>query len=154
MAQRTMSIEEISDRIQINDLLIRYTVALDTKDWSLLDTCFTPDAQVDYSASGGIKGPYPDVRNWLQKTLAAFSMTQHFIGNSTVEIDGDSAKSRTYLINPLGFAKPDGGLHIYTLGAYYNDRLVYTDDGWRIAERIMEHAYFDGSPPEGLATPE
>jgi len=35
-----------------------------------------------------------------------------------------------------------------------NYRLVYTDDGWRIAERIIEHAYFDGSPPEGLEIPE
>jgi hypothetical protein len=149
-----MSIEEISDRIQINDLLVRYTVALDTKDWDLLDTCFTLDTQLDYSAAGGAKAPYPDVRTWLQKTLAAFSMTQHFIGNSTVEIERDSASSRTYLINPLGSPKPDGGLHIYTLGAYYDDRLVYTDDGWRIAERIMEHAYFDGSLPESLEIPE
>jgi hypothetical protein len=154
MAHRTMSIEEISDRIQIEDLLIRYTVALDTKDWNLLDTCFTPDAHVDYTASGGIKGPYSKARGWLEKALAAFPMTQHFIGNSTVEIDGDTARTRTYLINPMGFPKPDGGLHIFTVGAYYNDRLVYTDDGWRIAERIEEQAYLEGSLPEGLKIPE
>jgi hypothetical protein len=149
-----MSIEEISDRIQIQDLLIRYTVALDTKDWNLLDTCFTPDAHVDYTASGGIVGPYSKARGWLEKALAAFPMTQHFIGNSTVQIDGDTARTRTYLINPMGFPKPDGGLQIFTVGAYYNDRLVYTDDGWRIAERIEEQAYMQGSLPEGLKIPE
>jgi hypothetical protein len=154
MAHRRMSIEEISDRIQIEDLLIRYAVALDTKDWDLLDTCFTPDAHVDYTTSGGVKGPYLEVRTWLQKALAAFPMTQHFIGNSTVEIDGDTARSRTYLINPMGLPKPEGGLHIFTVGAYYNDHLVYTDDGWRISERIEEQAFLDGSLPEGLSIPE
>jgi hypothetical protein len=154
MAQRTLSTQQISDRIQIDDLLIRYTVAIDTKDWNLLDTCFTPDAHVDYTASGGVKGPYPEVRSWLEKTLAIFPMTQHFIANSTVEVDGDTGRSRTYLFNPMGLPKPDGGLQIFTVGGYYNDRLVYTDDGWRIAERIEEQAFFDGSLPEGLEIPE
>ena len=45
---------------------------------------------------------------------------------------------------------PDGSLHIFTVGAYYNDKLVHTDDGWRIAERFEEQAYFDGSLPEGF----
>ncbi len=153
MARRTLSLEEISDRIQINDLLTRYTVAIDTKDWKLLDTCFTPDAQVDYTTSGGIRGAYPEVRKWLEKALAAFSMTQHFISNSTVEIDGDKATARTYVINPMGFPKEDGSLHIFTVGAYYNDKLVCTDEGWRIAERFEEQAFLDGSLPEALQIP-
>ncbi len=153
MAKRTLSLEEISDRIQINDLLTRYTVAIDTKNWSLLDTCFTSDAQVDYTSSGGIKGAYPEVRKWLEKALAAFSMTQHFISNSTVELDGDKATARTYLINPMGFPKQDGSLHIFTVGAYYNDELVCTDEGWRIAERFEEQAFLDGTLPEALKIP-
>jgi 3-phenylpropionate/cinnamic acid dioxygenase small subunit len=153
MASRSLSIQEISDRIQINDLLTRYTVAIDTKDWALLDTCFTPDAHVDYTTSGGTKGPYPEVRAWLEKALAAFPMTQHFISNTTVTIEGDRAKSRTYVINPMGFPKEDGSLHIFTVGAYYNDELVFTDEGWRIAERIEEQAYLDGTLPEALQIP-
>ena len=153
MAKKTLSLEEISDRIQINDLLIRYTVALDTKDWELLDTCFTPDAQVDYTTSGGTKGVYPEVRKWLEKALAAFPMTQHFISNSTVEIEGDRARARTYVINPMGFPKEDGSLHIFTVGAYYNDELVCTDAGWRIAERFEEQAFLDGTLPETLQIP-
>ncbi len=153
MASRSLSIQEISDRIQINDLLTRYTVAIDTKDWALLDTCFTPDAHVDYTTSGGTKGPYPEVRVWLEKALAAFPMTQHFISNTTVTIEGDRAKSRTYVINPMGFPKEDGSLHIFTVGAYYNDELVFTDEGWRIAKRIEEQAYLDGTLPEALQIP-
>ena len=56
MAEDILSIQEISDRIRINDLLVRYTLAIDTKDYDLLDTVFQPDATVDYTTSGGIRG--------------------------------------------------------------------------------------------------
>ena len=150
---REMSLREISDRIAIGDLLTRYTVAIDKKDWNLLDTCFTPDASVDYTQSGGIKGKYPEVRTWLSKALSVFPITQHFISNSTVEIKGDDATARTYVINPMVFINPDGSQHIFTVGAYYNDKLVHTRDGWRIADRFEEQAYLDGSLPEALRIP-
>ncbi len=153
MGNQTLSLQEISDRIQISDLLIRYTSAIDEKDWALLDTCFTPDAQVDYVSSGGVKGSYPEVRKWLEKALAAFPMTMHFISNSTVQLDGDTAQSRTYVINPMGFPKPDGSLHLFTVGAHYVDKLIRTDNGWRIAERVEEQAYLEGSLPEALQIP-
>ena len=153
MPPRELSVRELSDRLQINDLLTRYTVAIDTKDWKLLDTCFTPDAQVDYTTSGGTKGPYPEVRKWLEKALAPFPMTVHFISNTTVDIDGDEASSRTYVLNPMGFPKDDGSLHIFTVGAYYVDKLVHTEDGWRIANRFEEQAFLDGSLPEALQIP-
>ncbi|MEE8476022.1 MAG: nuclear transport factor 2 family protein [Myxococcota bacterium] len=153
MGNQEFSLREISDRIQINDLLIRYTSAIDEKDWALLDTCFTPDAHVDYVSSGGVKGSYPEVRKWLEKALAAFPMTMHFISNSTVRLQGDTAQSRTYVINPMGFPKSDGSLQLFTVGAYYVDKLVRTDDGWRIAERVEEQAYLEGSLPKALKIP-
>ena len=153
MFKRHLSIEEISDRIQIDDLLTRYTVAIDTKDWALLDTCFTPDAKVDYTTSGGVKGNYPEVRAWLEKALAAFPVTQHFISNTVVDLDGDRAESRTYVYNPMCTDKPEGGHNVFNVGAYYIDKLVYTADGWRIAERFEEQAFFDGNLPENFEIP-
>ena len=151
---RSLSQQELSDRIEINDLLIRYTVAIDTKDWGLLDTCFIPDAQIDYTASGGTKGEYPEVRAWLEKALAAFPMTVHYISNSTVELDGDAARARTYVINPMGFPKEDGSLHIFTVGGYYVDELSRTAEGWRIRKRREDQAFLDGSLPEALQVPQ
>ena len=154
MAQDTLSILEISDRIRINDLLIRYTVAIDQKDWKLLDTVFQPDATVDYTESGGIRGKYPEVRAWLEKALAPFPMTQHLISNSVVELDGDRATARTMVYNPMGLNSPEGKLRLFYVGAYYNDKLVRTDQGWRIAERFEEKAFMDGQLPEGFQVPE
>jgi hypothetical protein len=49
-------LQELVDRRAIDDLLIRYTTALDTRQLDLLDQVFTADAQIDYAASGGITG--------------------------------------------------------------------------------------------------
>jgi len=145
-----LSSQEISDRIEINDLLVRYCTAIDTQDWSLLDSCFLPDATLDYTQTGGIAGKYPEVRAWLEKVLAIFSVTVHFIGNSTVKLDGDRASSRTYTINPMGIERQDGSTHIFTVGGTYVDELTRTAEGWRIARRTEESAYVDGSPSVGL----
>jgi len=152
-APRDLSIRELSDRLAINDLLIRYTRAIDTKDWNLLDTCFTPDADVDYVASGGIAGKYPEVRAWLAKALAAFPITAHYVTNSQVELRGDRASARTLVYNPMFFAKPDGGLHDFTVGASYVDELVWTADGWRIAKRVEEAGFMQGQLPTALQIP-
>jgi len=153
MSARTLSLQQISDRIEIDDLLIRYTVAIDTKDWELLDTVFTPDAVVDYTTSGGIKGDYPEVRAWLAKALAAFEMTQHLISNSVVRVDGDTATARTMVFNPMGTNDGKGGLDLFYVGAWYDDKLVRTPEGWRIAERFEEQAFLDGALPKGLGIP-
>ena len=153
MSEPTLSLEEISDRMRIDDLLIRYTVAIDTKDWKLLDTCFTADADVDYTSSGGIRGKYPEVRAWLEKALAPFAMTQHLIGNTTLELDGERARARTMVFNPMGIQKSDGGLQVLYVGAWYVDELVRTPDGWRIRERSEEQAFLEGTLPEGFEIP-
>jgi len=150
---RDLSIRELSDRLAINDLLIRYTRAIDTKDWNLLDTCFTPDADVDYTATGGIAGKYPEVRAWLAKALAPFPITVHYITNSVVKLAGDRATARTLVFNPMFFGNPDGSLHDFTVGATYVDELVWTADGWRIAKRSEEAGYMQGSLPKALQIP-
>jgi len=148
-----LNLQEISDRIEINDLLIRYCTAIDDKDWTLLDTCFLPDADVDYASSGGIAGKYPEARAWLEKALAPFPMTVHAISNSVIELDGDRARGKTVVINPMGFEQADGSLHQFTVGAYYVDELARTPGGWRIAKRVEQQVYLDGSLPKALAIP-
>jgi hypothetical protein len=148
-----LSLQEISDRIEINDLLIRYTKAIDQKDWKLLDSVFTPDAQLDYVSSGGIEGGYPEVRAWLEKALAIFPVTVHYVTNSEVTLQGDRASARTAVYNPMFFRNPDGSMHHFAVGAHYVDELVRTERGWRIARRREEQAFLEGALPKALTIP-
>ena len=104
-----MTVEELIDRQEIDDLLIRYATAVDTQDWDLYETCFTADAFIDYESAGGIKGKLPEVRAWLEKTLVMFPMTQHVVCNRAVDIDGDTGTARSVFYNPMGLPQGDAG---------------------------------------------
>jgi 3-phenylpropionate/cinnamic acid dioxygenase small subunit len=150
----SFSAAELSDRAEIHDLIVRYGWAIDTKDWALLDTCFTDDAFVDYSSNpGGVAGPYAEVRGWLEKMLSAFPVTQHLMSNIDVTLAGDRATCRTMVTNPQGAATREGPLHFFFVGGRYDDELVRTPSGWRIARRVETTLWFEGSLPKELLFP-
>jgi hypothetical protein len=159
----TLSIQQISDRIEIEDLLQRYTAAIDAKDWNLLDTVFAPDAILDYTSSGGPVDEYPVVKAWLERALALFPMTHHMIGKSTVELDGDRAQCRSIFYNPMAMSVDDdgkfvadgsgSGQHVFVVGGFYNDTCARTPDGWRIVKKVEEQSYLTGGFAEGFDVP-
>src|SRR5687767_14883110 len=136
-----LDLQTISDRIEIDDLITRYTRSVDTLDWARFDTVFTPDATIDYTASGGIKGTRDDVRDWLAESLPMFTTMQHYVCQKEVTIDGDNAEVRVYLMNPMAIAQPDGGTWRMEVGGYYVHQLVRTADGWRSRELVEELAW-------------
>jgi hypothetical protein len=141
-----MSHQEVSDRIAIDDLLTRYTIAVDNGDWDLYRTVFTPGAFIDYTSAGGIKGGVDEIAAWLEKALAAFPVRQHLIANKLVAIDGDTATVRAYFFNPMNISLPDGTSRSTPGGGYYNHRLVRTAGGWRSEELIEEEVWREGLP--------
>jgi hypothetical protein len=64
-----LSLQEISDRLEIQQLLVDYSTALDQRRFDDLDAVFTPDAYIDYRAMGGIDGNFPEVKTWLAQVL-------------------------------------------------------------------------------------
>lgn len=141
-----MDIQEISDRMEINNLLIDYCTAVDAKDFDAFDRLFTADAHIDYSAMGGIEGDLPSVKAWLKKAMAQFPMTQHLIANSRVWIEGNTARARTLCHNPMQMPDGKGGYQLAFLGLWYVDRLERTGEGWRISERKEEFGYVSNMP--------
>jgi SnoaL-like domain len=129
-----LSLEEISDRLEIQQLLIDYSTAIDQRRFDDLDNVFTEDAYIDYRAMGGIDGVYPDVKAWLKEVMPNFPVYAHMLGNFAVSIDGDVASSRTICFNPMVL----GGdrKQVLFCGLWYEDEFVRTGDGWRMTRRV------------------
>ena len=141
-----MSLQEMSDRLEIQDLFARYSFAIDDRNWDALDTVFTPDAAIDYTETGGAKGNVTEIKAWLPVALERFPKYQHMVATTHLTLDGDRAKSRTILFNPMVIAKEDGTSQTFFIGLWYRDELVRTPDGWRIASRYEEMAYTHNAP--------
>ena len=142
------------DRREIDDLLIRYATAVDLREWSLLDTVFTADAQLDYRSAGGIRGAFPEVRRWLSEVLPLFETTQHLVVNRAVDVDrvAGTARSRALFQNPNQLTV-DGQPWLFVVGGCYHDRWVRTVEGWRISVRVEETLWWDNPMPGLPAVP-
>lgn len=95
-----LSLAEVSDRLEIQQLLVDYSTAIDQRQFDDLDRIFTPDAYIDYRVMGGIDGRYPEVKAWLAKVLPNFPAYAHLIGNFDIRLSGDTATSRTLCWEP------------------------------------------------------
>ena len=137
--------QELSDRLEINDLITDYSYAIDTRSFDDLDALFTADAHIDYTAVGGESGDLPTIKAWLAKTLEMFSGFQHLVATSKVVIDGDAATARTLCHNPM-IMSHDGKESVMFVGIWYHDTFVRTDAGWRISSRREQKGYMYGLP--------
>lgn len=132
--QRMLSLEEISDRLEIQQLLIDYSTAIDQRRFDDLDRVFTPDAYIDYRVMGGIDGTYPAVKACLAQVLPNFPVYAHMLGNFDVRISGDTASSRTICFNPMVLGGDSG--NVMFCGLWYDDEFVRTPEGWRMTRRV------------------
>ena len=145
----TMSLQEISDRMEIQDLLVAYSYAIDTRDWDALDEVFTPDAHIDYTAFGGSAGNLAETKAFLAEAMPMFSSFQHMVSTSKIEIDGDTAHVKTICHNPMVMKLGDDKVQVFYCGLWYVDEMVRTPDGWRITHRAEEKSYVHNMPGVG-----
>ena len=141
-----LSLQEVSDRAELTQLVTDYAYAIDEREWSKLDGVFTADAYIDYRAMGGIDGKYPAVRAWLPDALKHFPGYMHFIGNLSFRMSGDKATGKVACVNPMVVPKAEGGTETMFLGLWYLDEYTRTKDGWRISRREEKKSYEHGMP--------
>jgi 3-phenylpropionate/cinnamic acid dioxygenase small subunit len=146
--------QALVDRLEIEQVLRAYAWALDAKEFDGLDEVFTPDAFLDYTTAGGIKGDYPEVKAWLASVLPHFPAYQHLISNVEVTFDpgSDTATSRAAFYNPMGHDKADGTRVYFHCGGEYRDQWIRTTDGWRIKDRFEQTVWMDGELPAEMPT--
>jgi 3-phenylpropionate/cinnamic acid dioxygenase small subunit len=144
----------LTDRREIDDLLVRYASVIDGRRWDEFETVFTPDAVLDYRSAGGIRGPLAEVGQWLATVIPYFTWTQHLIVNRAVRLTtgAHDATAHSSFYNPNG-AQVDATPWLFVVGGAYHDRLVRTPEGWRIAHRVEETLWWDNPMPGLPATP-
>jgi 3-phenylpropionate/cinnamic acid dioxygenase small subunit len=133
-----LSHQELSDRFEVQDLIVRYSQLLDQQRWDDMDDLFTPDAVLDYTATGAIKGSWPEHKAFNVKVLTGFKGTQHLMGLPSISVAGDTAVTRTCCFNPMVV----NDQRVFFVGLWYDDTLVRTPTGWRFSERVEQLSYF------------
>jgi uncharacterized protein (TIGR02246 family) len=122
---------EREDRQDISELLVRYATGIDRRNWPLFRTVFTDDCELDYGEIGAWKG-VDAVTDFMEQVHALAGHTMHRLSNQAIVVDGDKAAARTYIDGLIMTGDNTSGVNAI---GFYDDEIVRTDDGWRIARR-------------------
>lgn len=122
---------ERDDKSDIAEVLVRYATGIDRRDWPLFRTVFTTDCVLDYGDIGTWHG-IDAVTEFMDQAHAMAGHTLHRLTNHTITVDGDTATARTYVDGLIMAADNTSGVNAIGL---YDDELVRTPSGWRIARR-------------------
>lgn len=138
-----MDLRSVADKLEIHEQLARYARGVDTHDWELWKSVFTPDAVVDYSLSGVPSGSRDEVAAFLAEGFASIPWATHHISNIEIDLDGDRADVRAMFYNPMqlpGMDEPSA------TGGYYRHSFVRTPEGWK-SEHLVEEPMWFVNPP-------
>lgn len=128
-------LQRLFDESELRDLIHRYALALDRRDWGLWRSIFTDEVRFDMSDFQPDPPPrvLPVERyvRSMQRLFASFDATQHFIGTHRYEIDGDRAVITAHMRAEHWLTSGQGGDR-YTMYGTYTDECVRTPEGWKL----------------------
>jgi ketosteroid isomerase-like protein len=129
-----MTVEQLLDRQEIEDVLVSYARGADRGDADLIAAAYHDDALEDHG--GVFVGTANDYVALLRKMLPAAPIMSHLVTNILIELDGDRAYTECYF---LTFSRRDAGEDGYDnlTMARVIDRFERRGGAWKIAHRRL-----------------
>jgi 3-phenylpropionate/cinnamic acid dioxygenase small subunit len=137
------ALQDFLDERAVIAVGLRYSRALDGRDWDEFLRCFTADAR--YGRAGHTVSGHTAIVTQAQKFLRRLDATQHVATNFEVRLDGDRARMRSYYIGTHMRRCEEKEEH-FVLAGVYEDQMVRTSDGWRIEVRELVPQWTSGDP--------
>lgn len=116
---------------------------MDTKDWTLFETCFTADCDVRYGERrwhrvDRLTGDFAEAHDPLDESM-------HRVLNVAVHPgDMDEAATRSYC-DAIMIRRGAAGGDVLQVWGVYTDRVARTAAGWRIAAREFRAVRYRGA---------
>lgn len=126
------------EREKIRDCIVRLARGEDRRDAQLVRASFWLDSTCDY---GVFNGSFEEYLAWVVPGSPAIPVTQHMLGQSMIELTGDTALVETHVTSyhrvMTGEAESDT-----VIGGRYLDRMEKRGGQWRIAQRTMLYDWY------------
>lgn len=131
--------QAVIDRAAIRHCVERLARGEDRRDAGLIRQSWWPDATYNYGVQGG---SFDEYLAWVVPGADAITNTQHVLGQTFTELDGDSAKAETHVVSYHRVDYGGGDEHDTCIGGRYLDTFARRDGEWRIADRVMLYDWY------------
>ena len=125
-------LQELLDKQACEEVILRYGRTQDWLDDAGQDSCFWPDADVDY---GFFKGTGAEFVKTVMAHEREVPRRWHMCTSVMVQVSGNTAKAECYGI-AVGGRMVDGKLQSNMYGGRYLDELQKRFGAWRISKRM------------------
>jgi len=144
-----LSLLEISDRLEIQDVLTRYCYAVDDRDWDAYRAVFTSDAVIDDTVTGGVRSSVEEHIVYMRRALSKILISQHALSTVLLDIRGNEANARAHCSCPMVVDLGRNRTQVFFQGLWYRNRLARTPKGWLISA-LVEEGYWNQNVPPGF----
>ena len=122
----------IADRLEIHELIARYTHALDYHNIPLMQDIWTDDCRFQADEPEVNVSGIEALMAFFRETVAAVPHVRHVISNLYVDDQGGSEAICNAYVQIIDF-----DTHTLIAAGRYRDELVRTASGWRIRNRVF-----------------
>lgn len=141
------TIQELQDRFDVSDVIVKYAFALDQREWSELEAVYDDEILIDlpHLESDPYRVSRSELLDLIKAVVLGFDATHHLIPNHLITIDGDDAVCKAYA-HAWHTVPTDRGVADFCLvRGFYDWGLRRTSSGWRINRMIVKaHGPVDG----------
>ncbi|WP_428311818.1 nuclear transport factor 2 family protein [Hydrocarboniphaga sp.] len=134
----TAQLQDLLARDTIRRCIVQLARGEDRRQGELIRASYWPDSTTDY---GVFKGSFPQYFDWVIPGSPAIPNTQHVLGQSYIELEGDQARVETQL---LSYHRVDMGSQQrdVCIGGRYLDLMQQRGGDWKIAQRTMLYDWY------------
>ncbi|WP_108803204.1 nuclear transport factor 2 family protein [Aquimarina sp. Aq107] len=142
------TLKELSDLYEIQELRYKFAKALDNQDWDLFQSLLNDKLDIDYSNFGIPKAEMTsqDYTTMMKHSFSTDRLqTEHFVTNMLIDIQGTSATAE---VNVLArhIVKNNDDEHKLDVNAYYEDKFIETETGWKFNAVKINPRWMTGDP--------
>lgn len=135
----TEELVDLLERDRIRRCIVNLARGEDRRNAAMITASYWPDSITDY---GVFQGDFAAYLAWVVPGADAITNTQHVLGQSFIERDGDSAKVETHVVSYHRVDYGGGDEHDTCIGGRYLDVMEKRDGEWRIASRLMLYDWY------------
>ena len=137
---------DAGDRIAIHDVMHRYALAIDTKNWDLLLGVFANNITADFRSFGAPEVHQGTADAWIESvrgTIDGMDATQHLMANHLYDVVDDLAVGTSY-IRAIHICRNDFGGDTYTIGGHYEVKMRRMHERWCIVDYKLLVTHHEG----------